>query len=220
MSSPNKAATTIVRLSIADLGKRSTLGLVGIGIVPTLALNVLSRGIPWLAHLNSSEHGVRMYLGSRLLRATVWAPAISLSTSLGLAEVYVEAGRGWWRRGWLATPQVLTAMVVVSFLSALSNSIAHLSCPTLIRATAGLSVGIGVAFLLVRAFVWIPIIVIEQQSAFAALRRSWSMLRKREGLVLLLFAITGVPMVILGAALQRYPTLLAAFSYITFQLSF
>lgn len=218
MSSPSKVATTIVRLSMADLCKRSTLGLVGIGIVPALTLHVLSHNIPSLTGLKSSEHGISLYLGARLLRATVWAPAISLSTSLGLAELHVEAGRGWWRRGWLATPQVLIAMVVASLFRALPSSIVHSSCPAFVRAIASLSAGMGVAYLLIRTFVWIPVIVMQGKSAFVALRRSWSMLQRREGLVVLLITITGLPMIIFGVALQRYPVLLAGFSGTTFPI--
>lgn len=217
--SPSPKATAIIRLTIADLQNRNTLILIGFGIVPAVALNLLGRSIPWISNLGTETHNLRADLGARLLRAIVWAPALSLSTSLGLAQVCAGGDTGWWRRGCVAMPQVLTAAVIAGLVRAAPSSIVHSLNAPIVKEVAGLLAGIGTGYLLIRTFVWIPAIVNERRSALGAFQCSWSATQTRVLLILFLLVVVGIPLALIGAALQRHPTAQAAFSCATFPIA-
>jgi hypothetical protein len=219
MSSPSKVATSIVASSAADLSKRGTVTLIGIGVVPLLLLSLVGRKAPWISALRPLANNIPLELAARTLRALVWAPALSLSTAIGLAQLYPDRAAGRWRRGWQATPQVLVATVTASLVTSVPSTIAHVSSwSPVVRVAASLPVVVTALYLLVRTFVWIPAIVDQQTSASAGLRLSWSMTRKRGSLVLLLFAVGGIPIGAASVAAQGHPILLTALSCLTFPM--
>ena len=211
-----KVAANIVRSSLADIFKGSSLLMTSMGLFPIL-----------LAMLIGGEKQLRAFLGHnkaltellvRALHAIGWTPSLALSFALALTVLRTESrAESWWRQGWRAAPRVLAATACMAVLTGTIDYIGR-AVPPFSGAYVAVKNFIGLVdlYIVARTFIWIPTIVDRGLPVFASLRSAWSLGQRGMSLVLLLFAFFGIPMVLAGAALQRVPALQATFLCLMF----
>jgi hypothetical protein len=82
----------------------------------------------------------------------------------------------------------------------------------------GLALAIA-SYIALRTILWIPVVVDQGESVVGALKLSWSMTRKRTRLIFPIFAFVGIPVAIIGAALQQQLVVLVGFRCLVFAVA-